>query len=67
MSDFKSRLINEKKELDEKISKLDTFILSGRCLNVDIANRKLMFKQLLIMQEYSNVLKKRLTLIYAGL
>lgn len=63
MSDFKSRLLNEKSELDEKISKLSLFIGGENFKKIDPKQQVLLSKQLPVMTEYSNILCDRIELL----
>jgi len=60
MEAYQERVVEEKKELDEKISKLSPFISSEKFLSVkeDEANR--LRNQLSIMVDYSNILGERI-------
>ena len=57
MEDYQKRVIEEKAELDEKISKLTNF-LNGQALANSQA--KLMNRQLVLMELYSQVLADRI-------
>ena len=54
------RVVEEKKELDEKIEKLDAFIASNKFNGVGTDERGRMRKQILIMEKYSQVLGDRI-------
>ena len=66
MSDFKTRVIEEKAQLDEKIEKLKAFLNSDRIDSVSVNHQYLLSIQLLEMQQYSNVLDMRLQLLERG-
>jgi len=59
MKDWQERVIQEQRELAEKIFKLDVF-LSGQ---YDISSNQLLLlkKQLFVMREYSAILYDRIT------
>lgn len=63
MSDFKTRLQDEKLQLDEKIYKLEPFLSSEAFTKIDINQQSLLNEQLPIMKAYSTVLAKRLSLL----
>jgi hypothetical protein len=67
MSDFKTRVIEEKAKLDEKIERLKAFLNSDRIDSVSVNHQYLLSAQLLTMQQYSNVLDMRLQLLERGL
>lgn len=54
------RVLEEKRELDEKIYKLTVFMASGRVTQVSLAEARRMHKQLQIMLDYSRVLQERI-------
>ena len=60
MEAYQDRVVLEKKELDDKISKLSLFIISEKFSSVkeDEANR--LRNQLSIMIDYSNILGERI-------
>lgn len=63
MSDFKTRLLEEKHEVDLKISKLQQF-LAGTVFNeIDPRQQSLLKVQLPLMQAYSQVLQERINLL----
>jgi hypothetical protein len=63
MSDFKTRLLEEKEQLDEKISKLEPFIGSEPFNGIDVAQQDLLIEQLDVMRNYSTILEKRIELL----
>ena len=63
MSDFKSRLELEKVELDEKLSKLTSFLDSNKSDELDFKAKALLVIQKDIMNAYSNALDARLKLL----
>lgn len=61
MLEFQKRVIEEKKELDEKINKLFNFIYnSGAFTLVEDAEQDRMRDQFEIMNRYSQILGKRI-------
>jgi hypothetical protein len=67
MSDFKTRVIEEKAKLDEKIEKLEAFLNSDRIDSVSVNHQYLLSMQLLAMQQYTHILDMRLQLLERGL
>lgn len=62
MEDYKLRIQEEKKELDEKIAKLYQFLKSDKIQELDGRNRSLLNDQLDAMLNYSSILNNRLIL-----
>lgn len=60
MSDFISRLSDEKSQLDEKIAKLEAFTKSDAFNSIDNVQRGLLKIQLNAMVTYSQILDERL-------
>jgi hypothetical protein len=60
MSDFKSRLIDEKDQLQDKTEKLDAFLKSDKSNEIDNVQRDLLLIQLSSMITYLNVLTIRI-------
>ena len=60
MEDWKERLINEQKELKERLAKLTDFINSEKFYNLSQNNRQLLRNQKIAMELYLNVLNMRL-------
>lgn len=58
----RSRVIEEGKELKDKVKKLEEFIISPVYLNLSLKSQNLLFRQLFFMREYSGVLQQRLYL-----
>ncbi len=54
------RVVAEKAELDEKITKLDAFLNTEACEKLDLAEQKRLQEQYLIMQQYSGILGERI-------
>lgn len=63
MPDFKSRLLTEKTELDEKIDKLSTFTKSDSFATIDPRQQSLLGDQLTAMLTYSDILEHRIALL----
>lgn len=62
MGNAKQRVEQELAELNEKIVKLTAFLFGGDIVNMDISDnmRFLLRRQLNVMQEYADILQKRL-------
>ena len=60
MSDFKTRLIEEKEQLEEKLNKLDAFIVSENFNKVDDVQKALLQVQATSMNTYLQCLKERI-------
>lgn len=56
------RVIEEKRELDEKIHKLTVFLASAASTQVSLSEARLMHEQLNYMLQYSKVLQRRIEL-----
>lgn len=63
MSDFKERLLQEKNDLEKKVSKLEHFVVSDRFYKLSEANMILLKDQLKAMTAYLNILLIRLELL----
>ena len=63
MDAFKVRLVNEQFDLQEKISKLRSFIESENFNKIDDSQQKLLMDQLDAMERYNNILVERLSLL----
>lgn len=63
MEAFKTRLIQEYNELNERIGKLDNFFTHLSDYDVSKEMVEIMGKQLEVMKEYSNLLHKRMRLL----
>lgn len=55
---WQTRVLLEKEELDGKIARLKEFLVNPLCFLSD-ENRELMEKQLMAMEQYTNVLAER--------
>lgn len=60
MSDFKSRLIEEKAQLDERLEKLEVFLNSDGFQNIAAVQQTLLNIQVNAMSTYSQVLLERI-------
>ena len=60
MSDFKTRLETEKTELEEKLNKLDEFLVSDKVNDVDDVQKALLHVQATAMNTYLQCLKERI-------
>lgn len=60
MSDYKDRVRDEKRELDEKISRLNNFFNGTLFAKLEQEDRILLEEQFLVMNQYSDILKKRI-------
>lgn len=64
MVDYQVRMLKESIELEEKIDKLNSFLIKINSDEVKITDEKkdLLMKQLYNMKEYQNILTKRISL-----
>ena len=60
MSDFKTRLIEEKAQLEEKLDKLDAFLVSEKVKEIDDVQKALLQVQATAMNTYLQCLKERI-------
>ena len=60
MSDFKTRLQVEASELEEKLNKLDSFLISEKSKEIDDVQNALLHVQATAMNTYFQCLKERL-------
>ena len=63
MTTFKDRLIDEKNQLDEKISKLEAFFMNPAFKEIEPIQMSLLNTQVQIMHAYSQILTERLAWI----
>ena len=63
MEDFKTRLITEQKELEEKLTKLNTFNEGEKVKELDSVQRTLLLIQAGAMYTYNECLKGRIALL----
>lgn len=61
MSDFKSRLVEEQSQLEEKLNKLNDFNQSEKVNEIDPVQKSLLIIQAGAMYTYNECLKERLT------
>jgi hypothetical protein len=60
MSDFKTRLVDEQAQLEEKLDKLDDFLLSDKVNGIDDVQKALLHVQATAMNTYLQCLKERI-------
>ena len=60
LSPFQQRVVDEKKELDERIVKLGAFLYSATFMSLPLAEVDRLAEQFSIMEEYSEILRKRI-------
>lgn len=60
MNDWQQRVIDEKRELCERLAKLRQFFVTTAFAEMDSESRELMKRQAKIMQNYTNVLNERI-------
>ena len=60
MSDFKTRLVEEQAQLEEKLNKLDAFLMSEKVNSVDDVQKALLQVQATAMNTYLQCLKERI-------
>ena len=60
MSDFKTRLVEEQAQLEEKLDKLDAFLVSEKVKDVDDVQKALLQVQATAMNTYNQCLKERI-------
>lgn len=66
MSTFKDRLSEEKKQLEERMGKLNTFLLSERANEIDPIQKSLLGIQFAAMATYNHCLETRISLLEAA-
>lgn len=62
-STFKDRLLNEAQELATKTNSLNDFMRTQQFVDLDRENKDLLYQQSRLMNEYLQVLGKRLELL----
>lgn len=62
MQPYQQRVVQEKKDLDDKCEKLDSFLASTPFDQISLAERNLLRTQLMVMALYSEVLDQRIAL-----
>jgi hypothetical protein len=60
MSDFKTRLVEEQTQLEEKLMKLDAFRMSEKFEEIDDVQKALLNVQSASMNTYNQCLKQRI-------
>lgn len=60
MNDFKTRLVQEQVELEEKLNKLDSFLMSEKVKDVNDVQKALLQVQATAMNTYLQCLKERI-------
>lgn len=66
MSDFITRLLDERDELSDKIKKLSSFIGTEAFSKLDDTNRNLLFEQEIAMIKYLTILIQRIEHLTKG-
>lgn len=61
MDDFKTRLVNEVKELTERTEKLSVFISTPKFNELPLIDREDLLEQLKYMKSYLKVLERRVS------
>jgi len=61
MKPYQERVVKEKEELDDKISRLRPFVSGENFKNLPEDERERMSRQLDLMEDYSKVLSERIT------
>lgn len=61
MNDFRTRLESEQTELEEKLNKLDAFLVSEKANSVNDVQKALLHVQATAMNTYNQCLKERLS------
>ncbi len=62
MQEFQQRVIDEKTELDEKLTKLRRFFVTPIFAGLPQAEQDLLTRQQVVMTSYSNILEARIAL-----
>ncbi len=60
MSDFKTRLVDEQTQLEEKLNKLNDFLMSEKVKKIDDVQKALLQVQATAMNTYNQCLKERI-------
>ena len=64
MKSLKEKLIDEKKDLDERLDRLNAFLENKELSSdVDETHKELLVEQSKVMTEYSHILRKRIFLL----
>ena len=62
-ADFKERLFEELEQLQDRIDKLDTFVMGSKFRELEIEQQDLLKEQLRAMNQYENILALRIELL----
>lgn len=62
MEEYQKRVVGEKHELDDKRTKLESFLECTASAQIEPNARGLLQKQLAVMDQYSDILKQRIEL-----
>lgn len=60
MSTYLDRLIQEKKEIDDRLTKLNSFLPTDAFKGLSLVNQDLLSHQAKVMQQYSDILHTRI-------
>jgi hypothetical protein len=60
MEAYQERVITERDQLSDKINKLRTFLLGAQFAGLPLADRHLLKRQFLVMEEYRDILNERI-------
>jgi len=60
MGDFKTRLVEEREQLEERLNKLDVFLLSEKVKEIENVQKALLQVQATAMNTYLQCLKERI-------
>jgi hypothetical protein len=60
MEDWQKRILDEHKEVSDRLTKLDKFLNSEFSLKIEPTDRALLLYQSVVMAEYVNILDKRI-------
>jgi hypothetical protein len=60
MEAYQQRVVDEKRELDEKLAALRVFLQGQTYANLNAHERNLLYKQAGVMAEYSRILGERI-------
>lgn len=60
MSTYKERLIDEQAQLNQKVEKLEVFILSENFQKIEAVQKPLLKEQLIAMKNYNRILIARI-------
>lgn len=60
MNDWQERVTHEKRELDERLDRLNSYLAGGSSRLLAPEDRNLLQRQRRVMEEYSEVLRSRI-------